>query len=162
MGHVEPARTAGAVNETARLRPARAEDYGFALALYVETIKPYTVAFMPWIDAVESARFARLWAPADTRIITLDGADIGWVEAADTGAEIFLKQIYLLPARQQLGIGTQIMKLLLKEWELTQRPIVLGVLKNNPARRLYERLGFAVVGETDMKFLMRREPAGPA
>jgi ribosomal protein S18 acetylase RimI-like enzyme len=140
------------------LRAASAEDYGFALGLYVETIKPYTIAFMPWVDAVETARFARLWAPADTRIITLDGTDVGWVEAIDTGDEIFLKQIYLLPARQRRGIGTQVMELLLKEWELVQRPIVLGVLKNNPARRLYERLGFAVVGETDMKFLMRHEP----
>jgi GNAT superfamily N-acetyltransferase len=144
------------------LRPACAEDYGFALALYVETIKPYTLAFMPWVDAAETARFARLWAPADTKVITLDGADVGWVEATDTGAEIFLKQIYVVPARQRLGIGTQIMELLLKEWEPAHKPIVLGVLKNNPARRLYERLGFAVVGETDMKFLMRREPAGPA
>jgi len=41
-------------------------------------------------------------------------------------------------------------------------PIVLGVLKNNPARRFYERLGFTVVGETDMKFMMRREPHPPS
>ena len=140
------------------LREARAEDYNFALALYTQTIKPYTVAFMPWIDAVEAARFARLWSPTDTRIITLDGADVGWVEAADTGAEIFLKQFYVLPAQQRRGIATQVMGWLLKEWEAAQRPVVLGVLKNNPARRLYERLGFALIGETDMKFLMRREP----
>ena len=140
------------------LREARAEDYNFALALYTETVKPYTVAFMPWIDAVESARFARLWSLADTRIITLDGANVGWVEAADTGAEIFLKQFYVVPAQQRRGIATQVMGWLLKEWEAAQRPVVLGVLKNNPARRLYERLGFAVIGETDMKFLMRREP----
>jgi ribosomal protein S18 acetylase RimI-like enzyme len=112
---------------------------------------------MPWIDAVESARFARLWAPSDTRIITLDGAAVGWVEAADTGEEIFVKQFYLTPAQQRHGIGTQVMQMLLKEWEPMRRPVVLSVLKNNPARRLYERLGFALIGETDMKFLMRRE-----
>jgi len=139
------------------LREARADDYNFALALYTQTIKPYTIAFMPWIDAVESARFARLWSPADTRIITLDGADVGWVEAADTGEEIFLKQFYVVPAQQRRGIATQVMGLLLKEWQAARRPVVLGVLKNNPARHLYERLGFAVVGETNMKFLMRRE-----
>jgi ribosomal protein S18 acetylase RimI-like enzyme len=145
------------MSEAVELRQARAEDYDFALALYVETIKPYTIAFMPWVDAVESARFAKLWAPADTRIITLDGAAIGWVEATDTGAELVLKQFYIAPAQQQRGIGTQVMELLLTEWQATGRPIVLNVLKNNPARRLYQRLGFATVGETDMKFLMRRE-----
>ena len=146
------------MTEAVALRPARAEDYNFALALYVETIKPYTVAFMPWVDAVETARFARLWAPADTRVITLDGADVGWVEASDTGAELVLKQFYIAPAQQKRGIGTQVMDLLLKEWQSAGKPIVLNVLKNNPARRLYQRLGFATVGETDMKFLMRREP----
>jgi ribosomal protein S18 acetylase RimI-like enzyme len=50
------------------------------------------------------------------------------------------------------------MGLLLAEWEPTRKPVVLGVLKNNPARRLYERLGFLVVGESEMKFMMRHEP----
>ena len=140
---------------TIDLRPARSEDFAFALGLYVETIKPYTVAFMPWVDTIENARFARLWAPADSRIITRDGEEIGWFEATDTGAEIFLKQFYLRPALQGQGIGTDVMRRLIAEWET--RPIVLTVLKNNPARRLYQRLGFAVIGETDVKFMMRRE-----
>ena len=146
------------MNGAVALREACAEDYNFALALYTQTIKPYTIAFMPWIDAVESARFKRLWSLADTRIITLDGAEVGWVEATDTGEELVLKQFYIAPARQKRGIGTQVMDLLLKEWQSAGKPIVLNVLKNNPARRLYQRLGFATVGETDMKFLMRREP----
>lgn len=140
------------------LRPARAEDYNFALALYVETTRPYSLAFMPWVEAVESARFAQLWAPSDIRIITLDGLDVGWVEAIDTGDEILLKQISVQPSQQGRNIGTEIMETLLREWEATGKPIVLGVLKNNPARRLYQRLGFATVGETDLKYLMRREP----
>jgi ribosomal protein S18 acetylase RimI-like enzyme len=143
------------VTETIDLRPAKTEDYAFALDLYVETIKPYTIAFMPWVNTVENARFARLWSPPDTRIVTRDGEAIGWLEASDTGAEIFLKQFYLCPALQRQGIGTDVMQRLIVEWQA--RPIVLTVLKNNPARRLYERLGFAVIGETDMKFMMRRE-----
>jgi ribosomal protein S18 acetylase RimI-like enzyme len=147
------------VNATIALRPAQAKDYDFALGLYVETIKPYTVAFMPWVDTVETARFARLWTPADTRIIALDGQDVGWLEASDTGPEIFLKQFYLLPALQRRGIGTDVMQRLLTEWRA--RSVVLTVLKNNPARRLYERLGFVVVGETDMKFMVRRDASLP-
>jgi len=146
------------VNRSVNLRPARADDYAFALGLYVETIKPYTVEFMAWVDEVENARFARLWTSSDTQMITLDERDVGWLEASDTGPEIFLKQLYVTPALQRRGIGTQVMWLLLEEWQGTRKPILLGVLKNNPARRFYERLGFTVVGETDMKFMMRREP----
>jgi ribosomal protein S18 acetylase RimI-like enzyme len=36
------------------------------------------------------------------------------------------------------------------------KPVELSVLKNNPARRLYDRLGFAVVTEDEMKYYMRR------
>jgi GNAT superfamily N-acetyltransferase len=138
-------------------RSTRVEDFDFALALYVETIKPYTIAYMEWVEAVESERFARLWRPQDSRIIVCDGADIGWMEADATGMEIFLKQLYVAPAMQRRGIGTQVMQTLLAEWAPLHKPVVLGVIKNNPARRLYERLGFAVVGETAMKFMMRRE-----
>jgi predicted GNAT family acetyltransferase len=47
---------------------------------------------------------------------------------------------------------------LLAGWVTSGKPVVLTVLKNNPARRLYERLGFAVAGEAGVKLEMRREP----
>ena len=53
------------MNASITLRPAHADDYAFALDLYVATIKPYTVAYMTWVDEVESARFAKLWTPSD-------------------------------------------------------------------------------------------------
>jgi hypothetical protein len=39
-------------------------------------------------------------------------------------------------------------------------PLELQVLKVNPARRLYERLGLTVIGETDTHYLMQRPAAG--
>ena len=62
------------------LRPACSDDYRFALRLYVETIKPFASAWIDWADAGQGALFASLWRPDDTRIITLSGQDIGWVE----------------------------------------------------------------------------------
>ena len=74
----------------------------------------------------------------------------------ETPREIVLQQLFVVPERQGAGLGTQVLKDLLRRWEPTGKPIVLTVLKNNPARRLYERLGFAVVGEVGVKFEMRR------
>jgi len=138
-------------------RAAAADDYAFALAIYVETIKPYTVACMEWIDAEQTARFARLWMPAEVRVITADEMDAGWMQASENGPQVVLKQMYLAPRYQRQGIGSQILRLRLDEWAATNKAVVLGVLKNNPARRLYERLGFAVASETDTKFMMRGE-----
>lgn len=43
--------------------------------------------------------------------------------------------------------------------EAGARPVWLQVLKVNPARALYERLGFRVVGQSDTHWHMLREPA---
>ncbi len=47
--------------------------------------------------------------------------------------------------------------MLLCAWKQTKKPIVLTVLKNNPARRLYERFDFVVVDHQGIKFQMRRD-----
>ncbi len=40
--------------------------------------------------------------------------------------------------------------------DLRRLPVRLQVIKGNPARNLYERLGFTVTGETDTHLLMLR------
>jgi ribosomal protein S18 acetylase RimI-like enzyme len=138
------------------LRPARSADYPFAFNLYVRTIKPLVTAWMEWVDEVQEAQFASLWRPDDTRIITLDGQEIGWVEFRQAGDEIFLKQLHISPRHQRRGIGSQVMRLLLDEQRGAAKSMALFVLKNNPAFRFYTRHGFRVVSETYTTFVMRR------
>jgi ribosomal protein S18 acetylase RimI-like enzyme len=137
------------------LRPARPEDYDFALRLYMETIKPYTIAFFEWVDQEQEARFAAQYRVDETVIISHSGADIGWFASRESDAETTLLQFYIAPAYQRQGIGSQVLQGLIEQWRLAGKPIALGVLKNNPARRLYERLGFRIIGENDIKFFMR-------
>ena len=51
---------------------------------------------------------------------------------------------------------------LLRQADDEGAPVTLSVLKGNPARRLYESLGFIPVEETDLEIEMRYEPAPPA
>jgi ribosomal protein S18 acetylase RimI-like enzyme len=139
------------------LRPARSADYPFALHLYVQTIKPLATAWMGWVDEEQEVQFASLWKPEDTRIITLNGAEIGWVEFRQTGNEVFLKQLYISPAHQRRGIGSRVMRLLLEERRGTAKSMALFVLKNNPAFIFYQRHGFEVVRETHTTLVMRRD-----
>jgi ribosomal protein S18 acetylase RimI-like enzyme len=138
------------------LRPACSDDYVFALNLYLKAIKPLAIAWMEWVDQDQEAQFASLWRPDDTRIITLNGEeDIGWVEFRPTGDELFLKQLYISPAHQRRGIGSQVMQRLMEERRGTAQSMALFVLKNNPAFRFYERHGFEVVRETHTTLVMR-------
>lgn len=53
--------------------------------------------------------------------------------------------IAVLPDFIGQGIGTQLMKYLLKEARKVYPAVMLSVRKSNPARHLYERMGFEVV-----------------
>jgi GNAT superfamily N-acetyltransferase len=60
-------------------------------------------------------------------------------------------------ATQRRGIGTAVMHRLIDEAAGTGRPMTFGVVRRNPARWLYERLGFRVTNEDEREFYMRRE-----
>lgn len=84
------------------------------------------------------------------------------MEFRATGAEVFLKQLYISPARQGRGTGTQVMKLLLEEQRGSAKSMALFVFKNNSALRFYERNGFNVVREAHTTLVMRRAMAEAA
>jgi ribosomal protein S18 acetylase RimI-like enzyme len=69
-----------------------------------------------------------------------------------------LMQIQLSPSLQGQGFGTKLLKQLVDEAQAAHAELRLNVLKTNPARRLYERLGFTVVAEKAHAFEMQRPP----
>jgi ribosomal protein S18 acetylase RimI-like enzyme len=138
------------------LRRATPADFDMARRLYLVTMKPVTAELMTWDENKQSTGFAEQWKLEDVQIITVEGHSVGWLQAAETPSEIFLQQLFVSPEYQGRGIGSKVLHTLLKSWERTGKPVVLTVLKNNPARRLYERHGFAVVAEVGVKLQMRR------
>ena len=66
----------------------------------------------------------------------------------------FLKRFEILPGFQGLGIGTWILRDVLRQAASESQPVRLQVFKANPARRLYSRLGFETVDETKHHHVM--------
>ena len=137
------------------LRRATEEHYQFALELYLSTMRPYTEELMVWDEAKQRGSFAAQWRLEEVRIITVDGVDVGWIQVAESPTEIRLQQFFISPDQQRAGIGTDVLRKLLATWRAAEKPVALNVLKNNPARRLYERVGFSVVGEAGVKYEMK-------
>ncbi len=77
-------------------------------------------------------------------------------DVIDTDKDVFLSSILLVPAFQNRGIGTRLITELVAT---SQKPVRLQVLQVNPARRLYEKLGFVVYGRTDTHIEMIRKPS---
>lgn len=139
-----------------RLRPATDADYDFLYRLHVAAMRDLVARVWGWDDAWQERYFAAHFDAALSRIITVGGEDAGVVAVAWGAADAFLANIAILPPHQGRGFGAAVIRHVIAEAEARGLPVRLQVLKINPARRLYERLGFAVTGETETHDLMAR------
>ena len=138
------------------LRPARPEDFYYCARLYFEGMESTIKELNLDMDG-QIAGFRQRWDVTQVRIITLDGADIGWLQSFVEDDTLFLGQLFVDRTLRGRGIGTQLIKGLIEEAARAGRAVTLGVVKSNPALRLYERLGFRTTHEDERKFYMRRD-----
>jgi len=110
-----------------------------------------------WDEKKQVENFASQWRLDEARIITYAGDDVGWLQTKAAEDAVFIGSIYLDTPFHGRGIGTQVMQIVIDEARRDGKAVALGVVKINPARRLYERLGFRTAGEDEHKFYMRRE-----
>ncbi|WP_395688254.1 GNAT family N-acetyltransferase [Caenimonas koreensis] len=82
----------------------------------------------------------------------------GRIYVEQTGSEIRLMEISLLPACRNAGVGTSLMNALLAHADLQGLPVTLHVEPYNPAKRLYQRCGFLDVETRGYYVLMQRMP----
>lgn len=140
------------------LRPAKPEDADFLYYLLKAAMQEYVTQTYGWDELWQQAHFQETFDPDRQQVIVLDGRDIGVIAVERKDTELFLAKIYLLPEYQNRGIGTRLIQVLLQEAFDQYLPVKLRVLKVNPARKLYERLGFKVVEEADTHYLMEAVP----
>jgi GNAT superfamily N-acetyltransferase len=101
--------------------------------------------------------FADTYRPETTRLILVDGEMAGCVafHAFEAGV-LKLEHFYLDPRWQGRGLGTAILDGLLAEADASGARVILTVLRQSDAQRLYERRGFTVTGRDDLDVYMER------
>ena len=139
------------------LRPALDHDFEYCRRLYFREMK-WIIDKLHLDRAAQEVSFRQQWNPTQVRVITLDGTDVGWLQAITQDDELFVAQMVVDGPFQRKGIGTEVMKRLISEASEFNLSMRLNVVRINPARRLYERLGFRVTHEDDRKFYMKRDP----
>ena len=97
-------------------------------------------------------------ASGNCSIIEFEGMDIGVLSVERLDDRIKLNQLYILPSHQNRGIGTSILRELIREARQTGKRLKLRLLAVNPVRRLYEREGFRVVSTTPERIYMELPP----
>jgi len=146
------------------LRPITAEDDSFLARLFAST-RAEELAITGWNDEqkaafcrmqfdAQSAHYRKHYADASFDIIERDGVAAGRLLVWRSGKEILIVDIALLPEHRGMGIGTKLLRALQDEAKAAGKPLTIHVERYNPARRLYERLGFKVVEEQEVYLLM--------
>ncbi|WP_213878796.1 GNAT family N-acetyltransferase [Pseudomonas sp. dw_358] len=141
-----------------RLVPATASDLAPARALARRGMLPYYMAYdLVWLDQA----FDETWQWREQRVIFDDSRWLGFISLSADRRALYVRELHLLESARGQGIGAQVLKLAADIARERRLPLVrLTVFKSNRARRLYERVGFAKVGEDDCFYRMEwRTPA---
>ena len=149
----------------AGLRPATEADRDFLLELYAST-REQELAQVAWEDAVKRAflehqftaqdeHYRSNYPGANLDVIELDGERAGRLYVYRGEEDIRIMDIAVAPGFRGRGIGTALIEELIAEAGSTGRSVSIHVEMQNPARALYERLGFIPVGEHGVYVLMK-------
>ena len=146
------------------LRPISPADESFLAALYAST-RTEELAQTNWSDE-QKAMFCRMQFNAQTtdyranypdasfQIIERDGVAAGRLLVLREDEKIHVIDIALMPEHRGAGIGTKFLKELQEEARAAGKKLSIYVERFNPARRLYDRLGFKQVAEKEVYLLM--------
>lgn len=150
-----------------RLRPATPEDAGFLADVVIEATRAQG-RFPGDFDERDWREGFSAWTLEDIRgelpgsttsVIEVERSSAGRLRITRTAGYIELSGIQILPRLQGQGIGTAIIAGLKAQAAETGLPLELDVEKDNPgARRLYERLGFVHVSQTELEYKLRWTP----
>jgi ribosomal protein S18 acetylase RimI-like enzyme len=154
-------KTLGTAATRTALRPARPEDFDYCARLYFEGMEKI-IKELNLDGAAQIAGFRQRWDVKQVRIVTLDGADTGWLQSFVKDDALFLGQLFVDGSLRGQGIGTELVKGLIGEAACAGLAVTLEVAKINPALRFYERLGFRATHEDEHKFYMRRDLRAPS
>jgi ribosomal protein S18 acetylase RimI-like enzyme len=152
-------------------RPITPADEPFLLALYAST-REEELAITGWSDREKDA-FVRMQFAAQHRhytthypsarfdVVLADGEPAGRLYVDRTPHDLHVIEISIAPAWRNRGIGARLLAELFAEADATGRVTSVYVEIHNPARRLYDRLGFEAVETGPIYLRLERRPGVP-
>ncbi|MCK9798149.1 GNAT family N-acetyltransferase [Pseudomonas sp. MAFF 302030] len=137
-------------------RPAGEADLVFARDLARSNLLAYYIRHdLLWQDEA----FDVAWAGRKNLMICNQSGVLGFVSLSRDLRALYIRELHVLEAWRGQGAGAWAIEQVLGIARAEQRRLLrLTVFNDNPARRLYERMGLAVVGQ-DECFLMMERPS---
>jgi GNAT superfamily N-acetyltransferase len=151
------------------LRPVRLEDEPFLLRLYASTRADIAVLALGEREKAELVRmqytaqrrhYDSHFAGAEHSIVLIAGTPAGRLYLHRAPDEHRVVDLSLLPEYRGRGFGSRLLEEILDGARRARAPVRLHVEHHSPARRLYDRLGFVPVSESDSHCFMEWRGGG--
>jgi len=153
------------------LRLVTKEDDQFLVELYgstradelaqVEWPEGQQEKFVRWQSDLQRSQYESRFPDARYQLILIDGEPAGRIWTGEDDVQLRLLDIALLPQFQKRGVGTILLRELMKEADHAGKRLrhMVFVL-NNDAHRFYERLGFVIIEDHGAYKHMEYRPDG--
>jgi len=138
------------------LKDARPTDKAFIYGTKKESLKKYIEAVWGWNERLQRDDFDRDFAMLDNfKTIWLEDRAVGYLETNESGRDVNITEIHIVPWAQGKGIGSAIVSGIMRDAKEQGKRVTLGCFKaNSGALRLYQTLGFNIIGVTETHFLL--------
>ena len=146
------------------------DDLPFVAGVYASTrveelaITGWTIeqqhAFLMQQHDAQHHHYHEHYPGAEFLIIEQGGVPVGRLYRVEWPREIRVMDISLMPEARGQGIGGAVLSGIREEARRLGKAVSIHVEKHNPARKLYERLGFTVVEDKGVYDLLEWHPPG--
>lgn len=147
-----------ACSHDVRVRPALSGDREFLFEVRRAALRAYVEQTSGWDDEEQRTAADKEFAELPFAVVEESGRPVGYVCVIRQSECDFIEEIALLPEAQGRGIGTRLLRSILRAAQRRGVPVLLSVFVTNPAQALYARLGFEVVRIEEPRISMRWTP----
>jgi GNAT superfamily N-acetyltransferase len=137
-----------------KIRKTANADFSFIYSLHCQTMYLYVEQTWGWKEENQYNGMREDFDNLLFEIVCLHERDIGVISVIDRSDDLFLKYMAILPIYQKQGLGTQLLRQVLTQAAERGIPVKLNVMRVNPVKALYDRLGFKVVGSDGDRYFM--------
>lgn len=160
---------AGHPEHKLHFRKAQPRDMNWAYRIFKSGMQSYITRTWGWNELFQEHSFfvnlpaasfviAGMRPPVDASAGTRDrhSIDIGGYCLKQKTDHLYLEMLLVDPAWQRQGFGSAIMAEVMRQANTLEKPVRLSVLKINPASQFYQRLGFIIESEDEIRYRMIR------
>jgi ribosomal protein S18 acetylase RimI-like enzyme len=150
------------------LRETEPQDEQFLLEVYAST-RQEELAQVPWNESqresfirmqfqAQHSYYRERFSRADYNVILLNGERVGRLYVLRDQDALRILDLTVLPRYRRSGIGTWLIRELLREAEETGRPVQIYVETFSASLNLFKRLGFSSIAEEGINCLLEWRP----